>query len=693
MKSKLLVLLSALSLLTFGCSRENMEPEQEEAKGMTLEVSMVAEPRIAVNPDDSTTPFSLSLKWEDVDQLMLCFKCNGSYYHNKAALIPGTLNSDGKTAKFALTVPKEIPVGAQFDLYGVYQKTNDNPADGGAFLPGTAKYRLEQEEKVCITLDKTGKDDAHKYLGKIRPMLYFIKTGLQNNNTTSIRLALQHSGYVMAMHYKNTGSSPCPMPEYIKLQSTDNTNWLLNGGEEVPGGAVADVDFEFGDNQQTSFSGTPGSALIFQTDAEHAAWMPFYDATLKSQEEVIVYRWVANSQNSVPSLKGAMKRKCIEGGTCFGDSWTDGAYSPKSSVTNGKVYHLHAAWDGMEFKFVSQGSTKYKLNLEADKTTIFADNLDKVTFTCRNTAQGAANEDLTASCTFYRLDNDGNILETLSDNTYTSKTAGTYKFKAKCYLYESEVITVNVQKVTPTQKLLFEEFTGQQCSACPYVFNLVNNCAANPNIVVMAIHMNIPRADVMYVEDGQKIYDYDKVGDNYNGGTPMMLVDRVRNRRISMDATATQIANMLQENNGIGAAIDFRHNSETNKLEAKVKLLSTTNRSNINVAVYLVQNDITATQVNYASNWYHHNHVLRKAAGAFEAALWGEEDLTLNKNKAVEKIYSFDTGALYQDNQNTLANGKSKCAVVVLISEKDEDTNAYRVLNVNTAAIGTSVGY
>ena len=277
--------------------------------------------------------YGLDLKWEADDKLMLCFEQDGTYYHNDAPIVASTISADGKTAQFAITIPTEIPANATFNLYGVYQKTNTwTETNGGYFKEGTKLYELEDKEEECITLDKLGSTGK----GKARPMLYFSQTNIENSSTPAFAtFNLQHSGWMMALHFKNSSDAEIDMPIRLTLDNPQGTEWAWNGYH-----GNNDIYFDVSTQAFSYESSTKERERTLWFTINEYDWLPLYGQKLAAGESIVVYRWVA-SLPDVPQLRGeATFRDSI-----FPETSTN--ISPKT-VTKGNVYHIGLIWDGAD---------------------------------------------------------------------------------------------------------------------------------------------------------------------------------------------------------------------------------------------------------------------------------------------------------------------------------------------------------
>ena len=337
---KTLFTLAALAMIMVSCTQDNIEIEQEDNRTFIVSAAMPkaddAQTRVSLTPDAETANFGLDLKWEEDDKLMLCFEQDGTYYHNDAPIVASTISDDGKTAQFAITVPSEISANATFDCEVVYQKPNSYGganSNGGFFesVDGVSKFKLVNRADQGVTLDKPGSTQS----GIMRPMVYDYKKGITKNGFGNINL--KHSGWVMALHFKNTSSSSKQLPAWIIMSDLNEKGWTWNGRFSY--------NASFFEVSTHSFSNT-GNKLYSELRFRIAEsdWMPFYGKEILSGNEVIFYRWVT-SLPSVPKLRGELSI----GGDIVNAS-TETFLDPKT-VEIGKVYHVYTTWNGTEFEF------------------------------------------------------------------------------------------------------------------------------------------------------------------------------------------------------------------------------------------------------------------------------------------------------------------------------------------------------
>ena len=334
---KILYTLAVLAMIMASCTQDNLETEQEDNRTFIVSAAMPetnddAQTRVSLTPNAESGYYGLDLKWEEDDKLMLCFEQDGTYYHNDAPIVASTISTDGKTAQFAITIPTEIPADATFNLYGVYQKTNTwSATNGGYFIADSKTYELENGEEQCITLNEIGSTEK----GKARPMLYFSQTNIVNSSEpTFAPFNLQHSGWMMALHFKNSSGGEMDMPVSLRLDNPQGTKWAWNGyGNNT-------IYFNVSTQAFSYESSTKERDRTLWFNINEYSWLPLYGQKLAAGESIVVYRWVA-SLPDVPQLRGeAIFRGSVEPKTS--------TRTAARTVTNGKVYHIGLIWDGTD---------------------------------------------------------------------------------------------------------------------------------------------------------------------------------------------------------------------------------------------------------------------------------------------------------------------------------------------------------
>ena len=335
---KTLFTLALLAMIMVSCTQDNLEIEAQENRTFTVSAAMPeanddAQTRVSLTPDAESGSYGLELKWENDDKLMLCFDHDGTYYHIDASIVPSSISNNGKSAQFTITIPTEIRANETFNLYGVYQKENTwTETNGGYFKDGTMLYELENSEEESITLDKMGSYGN----GIARPMLYFSQANIENSSEPAIApINLKHSGWMMALHFKNSSGVEMDMPVSLRLDNPQGTEWAWNGyhGNNTIYFNVSTQAFSY------SSSSIERERTLWFNINEYD-WLPLYGQKLAAGKSIVVYRWVA-SLPDVPQLEG--------GATFRGNAKPETpTRTDARTVTNGKVYHIGLIWDGTD---------------------------------------------------------------------------------------------------------------------------------------------------------------------------------------------------------------------------------------------------------------------------------------------------------------------------------------------------------
>ena len=339
---KTIFTLATFAMIMVACTKENLEIEAQENRTFTVSAAMPeandnAQTRVSLTPDAESGSYGLELKWENDDKLMLCLDHDGTYYHIDASIVPSSISNNGKSAQFTITIPTEIPANETFNLFGVYQKTDTGDNNGGYFKDGSKLFELENGEEQCITLDKMGSSEK----GIARPMLYFSQANIENSSEPAIApINLKHSGWMMALHFKNSSGAEIDMPLRILLDNPQGTKWAWNG---IPSSNTIYFDVSTQAFSYESSTKERDRGLWFKINEYN--WLPLYGQKLAAGESIVFYRWVA-SLVEVPQLRGIL---LPEGNQDFTTPTTILA----KTVTNGKIYHVYSEWDGTDYKFVA----------------------------------------------------------------------------------------------------------------------------------------------------------------------------------------------------------------------------------------------------------------------------------------------------------------------------------------------------
>ena len=355
---RILFTFAALAMLMASCTQDNWEVEQNavanHARTLTVKATMPqSAPNTRVSLEaDGTTPHGIVMKWEENDVLKLCFEYNDELFYKDATIVPSSITGDGLTAVFTIDYPVEIGDN-NFNVYGVYQKKGEDYFPEGyehlndahaRFEEGTKNYILNVVEEMGTTLDENSYGDNQLMT---HPMLYFS----QENISTITSIDLQHSGWMIALHFKNTSTDPI-FPSFFNLfYEAHETNKVWNGLH-----SDFEVKFNVGDktfssNHLETYDWWWGDAEDPYSYLQFNNFMYGYSfGEVDPNEEIVFYRWLVSENLDFNGFTGQMVYNDASYNRIVEQAYAD---LPGKAVQEGNVYHMYTEWDGREFKFVS----------------------------------------------------------------------------------------------------------------------------------------------------------------------------------------------------------------------------------------------------------------------------------------------------------------------------------------------------
>jgi len=264
------------------------------------------------------------------------------------------------------------------------------------------------------------------------------------------------------------------------------------------------------------------------------------------------------------------------------------------------VFQVHATYEG----FTAQ-SINITVNEPPRVVYASSDSYTKLLgegFTFTALTNGG--ENITSEAVFYI---DG---AEISGNEYTPAGRGRHALTALYDGVTSDEVFVTIGYV---QKVLVEDYTGAWCGYCPRLaYNLEEAENGDINVIGVAIH----NGDAM-------AYEYEaNLRAEYNvNGFPSGRI----NRNITWNESVSQISAYAAGVNGnLGLGLETSLSGSTISVDVKVAYVNTVN--NAKIVVYLTEDNLIYSQVNYMNNnssspWYQagnpivnfvHNNVLRK---------------------------------------------------------------------------------
>ena len=352
---KMKLTFAALALIAAGCSNQELteavqDGQDSNARVITLQAAMpetadeAPATRATYEPDGASVS-GVVMKWAAGDQLRLCFKHGGRCYLREAPIDAASISSDGKTATFTWEMPTDIGDGDTFDFYAVYQRKHPYDGGSGYFDSGTTNYEIVTDEHKNVTLNQTGRSGY----GIINPMLLFSAKNTTKAGVGTLKLNFEHTGWIMALHLKNSTGSERDLPRYIEFRypSESTTSFIWNGYTLTYNDVLMDVSTG---TVTTSFSDWEKKQCVMfgiNEDSDN----PLYNGKLAAGASIVLYRWVV----STPQIEEMQTKFVRKNGIYF---YTTNRL-PARTVTKGKVYHVFLDWTATGGKLTKRDGTPY----------------------------------------------------------------------------------------------------------------------------------------------------------------------------------------------------------------------------------------------------------------------------------------------------------------------------------------------
>ncbi len=209
-------------------------------------------------------------------------------------------------------------------------------------------------------------------------------------------------------------------------------------------------------------------------------------------------------------------------------------------------------------------------------------------------------------------------------NVFTATSTGLKNVKALYSNGFSEAINITIHNGSETyfkKRVLVEDYTGTWCGWCVRVLYAIEKASSlTNNMVVVGIHRvqsNNPNAG------GYDPYSFNSYALETllnTPGYPKGFLNRRTRWTSPEDSNILQVPIAAQGNNPkLGLAITS--NIVTNQINLDVKVKFAKNFSNLKLVVYILENKLNFTQVNYTNYYgagnienFEHNHVLKYCA-------------------------------------------------------------------------------
>lgn len=248
--------------------------------------------------------------------------------------------------------------------------------------------------------------------------------------------------------------------------------------------------------------------------------------------------------------------------------------------------------------------------LLCDKTAIEADGKDAATFTV--TYNG---EDVTGEALIVNL-NDGTGLD---GATFSTATAGTYRFQAEYDGMTSEPVTI-AAGIAPMdayykKNYCIADFTAQKCTFCPngtdYLLGyFLKNTMAGETVEVLAFHSDSMGEDIFSLEATGDMMEHFKLSN-----LPSYAFDMRVAGEQSILKGAYESASDYPPSCGLAMASELSEDGASAKVTVR---LSVSEAASCRVALFVVEDGVIAPQDTQTGTVddYNHRHVVRAVASA-----------------------------------------------------------------------------
>lgn len=336
---------------------------------------------------------------------------------------------------------------------------------------------------------------------------------------------------------------------------------------------------------------------------------------------------------------------------------------------------------------------EYSLSIRPDKTEIYADGVQEVSFTV---SYGSVDVSTSKEMSLTYVKDGASRNLPAGKNTFSTSEPGVYEFSASYDNGQKAIISerVRITAVTPEKvesryyrKMLAMEFTSIQCTYCPILAKTVKNIeAAYPGrIIPVAFHCDNMGTDPMTLPLNAKFYE--NVVNNNDGGLPLFAFDL----RKSSDDIINEYTKIESELNSqlenypaiSGVALSTTYDESEGKINVLAKF-KTDLRGEYRCHIFLIESGIEYTQAGHeGSDPYIHDNVVRAIASdnVFGAKLNQGKILEADTEYSYSKSFTCD---------NSWNIRKMKAVACILNADS---VGSFHVNNSNECAIGDNIDY
>ena len=370
----------------------------------------------------------------------------------------------------------------------------------------------------------------------------------------------------------------------------------------------------------------------------------------------------------------------------------------RNTETSKRSTKITLSYKGLELTvFVDQEAASNEATLTVDKSLVKSG--EQVTFTV--TYEG---EDVTASSTIH-----ANYTNEEVSNPYTTTGSGDFSFYAKYNGIKSKICSVTVtpayapdfpedsnpESYDFNQRILMVDHTGLGCGYCPYMKEAIKEAENNANYkdkfnVVYAYSYS--SSEVCYTSASKTLFNYyqnvcstSTIG-MYLTGYPSITLNYNHNTAGNYNMVQSQINEVWDANPTASIALAAKIEGDKIVVSASVKSSKT---QNVKLSLWVLEDDITATQSNATASWMHNHHsVMRDAPTTVSSTdISGVDFGYIEANTTMSRVMEFDLFAASSWKRDNFK-------VIAIISAPSEKyDNKYEVVNTAICEMGSSIGF
>ena len=432
----------------------------------------------------------------------------------------------------------------------------------------------------------------------------------------------------------------------------------------------SDVVFNVTSERKMAFTSKGGSAVI--------------EYTIEDAEE----------SNPQPSVDVSVEWVRIDSTTDTAINFTVG----RNTDTSKRSTKLTLSYKGQELTvFVDQEGASNEVTLTVDKSVVKSG--DEVTFTV--IYEG---EDVTSASTIH-----ANYTNEQVSNPYTTSDSGDQSFYAKYNGIKSKLCSVTVtpayapefpvdsnpESYSFNQRVLLVDHTGLGCGYCPYMKEAIKSASENANYkdkFNVVYSYSYSSSESCYTSTSKTLFNYyqnicstSTIG-MYLTGYPSTTFNYQHNTAGNYNMVQSQINEVWDENPSASVALAAKIVDEKIVVSASVKSSKT---QNVKLSLWVLEDDIYATQSNATASWMHtHHNVLRDAPTKVSATdISGVDFGYVEANTTMSRVMEFD---LFAASSWKRENFK---LIAIISAPSDKYDNKYEVVNTAICDFGSSVGF